>query len=303
MKKRLIPLLCLMLALLPISTLADTTLYVTSNNGGGVHLRSGPSTEDEVLITVPYGAAVDVLDIQGNNSWANVIYEGLNGYMMWQYLTSTPPGPPAPNPTPIPAPTYAPTAPPAPTYVPTNPPAPTYVPTNPPAPTYVPTDPPAPTYAPTAPPAPTYVPTNPPAPTYVPTNPPAPTYAPTAPPYPNPPPNPIPYPDGGETYLEAALSEIFSGFATTGYGALVVPSTPSTYVNLRWAPTESAPVRAQYWAGATLTVLTQNGTWSEVFDYETSTHGFMMSEFLTPFYGQGAESTTGQVIRLDEPDS
>lgn len=108
---------------------------------------------------------------------------------------------------------------------------------------------------------------------------PAPTVRPTARPNPNPKPS--------NNTLEKTLSDMFAAFHTVQYQAVVVPSTPTTYVNMRWAPSKSAPVRSQYWAGTILEVLTENGTWSEVRDPNTGFHGFLMTNFLSPA-GEGA---------------
>lgn len=205
MKKRtFLVALCLVVALLPLTAMAET-MYVVTSNGGGVNLREGPSTDDAVLVTVPYGAAVDVINTLVGSSWVNVNYNGYFGYIMWRYLSEYPPSP-DPIPTFVPAPTAR------------------------------------PTHRPTARPNPTHA----------------------------------------SDSLEKILQGLYAGFVTTSYTAVVVPSTPTTYVNLRWAPSKSAPVRNQYWAGATLQVLSENGTWAEVYDALNGIHGFMMSSFLKP---------------------
>lgn len=107
-------------------------------------------------------------------------------------------------------------------------------------------------------------------PTFVP----APTYRPV--------PAPTQTPSGGGTSLERQLAQMYAGFRTSSYEAIVVPSTPSNFVNLRWAPSKSAPVRAQYWANDILEVLNDNGTWAEVHDPRTNTYGYIMSGFLKP---------------------
>lgn len=118
-----------------------------------------------------------------------------------------------------------------------------------------------------------------PVPTFVPAPTQRPTSAPTARPSKAPSPTAKP---SGETTLEKALAQMFTGFTTTAYDVKVVPSTPTTYVNMRWAPSKSAPVRAQYWADSVLHVISTNGTWSEVYDEATNTYGFIMSNFLRP---------------------
>lgn len=43
----------------------------------GLHLRSGPSTSDAILESMPYGATVDVLD--ESSGWYQVTHDGLTG--------------------------------------------------------------------------------------------------------------------------------------------------------------------------------------------------------------------------------
>lgn len=120
-----------------------------------------------------------------------------------------------------------------------------------------------------------------------------PTYAPnpTARPTVKPTAKPTSKPSNNTSNLEKTLSEMFAGFTPTSYEAVVKPSTPTTYVNLRWAPSKSGPVRTQYWAGTQLKVLSDNGTWSEVYDAATGIHGYMMNTFLQPVsYGAGSDS-------------
>lgn len=117
--------------------------------------------------------------------------------------------------------------------------------------------------------------------------------APTVRPNPNPRPTKAPNPQPSGNTLEKELAAMFKGFVSTDYEVYVVPSTPTTYVNMRWAPSKSAPVRAQYWANNTLRVLSENGSWSEVYDSTTGATGFIMSSFLKPAavgVGNGSDS-------------
>lgn len=74
---------------------------------------------------------------------------------------------------------------------------------------------------------------------------------------------------------------MFNGFAKTNYIASVRPSTPSGYVNMRWAPSKNQAIEGTYYAGQTLLVIAQNGTWAQVYDESTRTSGFMMLAFLS----------------------
>lgn len=191
MKKIISLVLCFMFVLmLPLGALAQDKMYVVSKNGKGVNLRQGPSSKDAILVTVPYGKQVVIVELLAGSSWANVEYEGHYGYMMMRYLTYDKPGP-----------------------------------------------------------------------------------------KPNPDPSPTKNPDGGDE--AKLLKKVFKGFEAQSYNAMVVPSTPTNFVNMRWAPTTSAPVRAQFWAGNVVQVLSKNGSWSEIYDASSNTHGFMMSKFLS----------------------
>ena len=82
----------------------------------------------------------------------------------------------------------------------------------------------------------------------------------------------------------------FKGFASTYYTASVRPSTPSGYVNMRWAPSKSTAVQQIYYAGETLQVIADNGTWCQVYDTSRNICGFMMKQFLTVLSFGGEES-------------
>jgi len=105
---------------------------------------------------------------------------------------------------------------------------------------------------------------------------PSPTYCPAV----TPTPTPAPYPPSA-TFPNA----IFTGFAPVYYVAMVRPSNPAGYVNLRWAPTLEADIQSRYYANETLTVISKNATWCQVMDEDNHIVGFMMSQFLTAYYG------------------
>ena len=96
-------------------------------------MRSGPGTSYGILISIPFGATVSVLDIS-NSSWYKVTYSGKTGYVSSQYIQVTLNPTPTPKPTPTPTPKPTPTPTPKPTPTPT--PKPTSTPT--PKPTPVP---------------------------------------------------------------------------------------------------------------------------------------------------------------------
>lgn len=73
----------------------------------------------------------------------------------------------------------------------------------------------------------------------------------------------------------------YAGFTPAYYTASVRPSNPSGYVNMRWAPSKSTAVQQIYYAGETLQVIADNGTWCQVYDTSRNICGFMMKQFLT----------------------
>ena len=91
----------------------------------GLNMRSGPGTSYGILISIPFGATVSVLDIS-NSSWYKVTYSGKTGYVSSQYIqvTLNPTPTPKPTPTPTPKPTPTPTSTPKPTSTPTPKPTP-----------------------------------------------------------------------------------------------------------------------------------------------------------------------------------
>ena len=81
-----------------------------------------------------------------------------------------------------------------------------------------------------------------------------------------------------ETIVE---SNVFAGMKSVEhYTAVVRPSTPTTFVNLRWAPSKSAKIHATRYNGDTLRVIAENKTWAQVMDDATGECGFMMKRFL-----------------------
>jgi len=108
---------------------------------------------------------------------------------------------------------------------------------------------------------------------------------PTPTPYPTPAPTYCPVPTVTPTPSAAFPNEIFFGFQPTYYKALVRPSNPAGYVNLRWAPSLQAEINTHYYANTVLTVMSQNSLWCQVLDEEGHIMGFMMRQFLYPYYG------------------
>ena len=93
---------------------------------------------------------------------------------------------------------------------------------------------------------------------------------------------------GGGSSSSTTIS--YKGFTPTTYTAAVRPSNPSGYVNMRWAPSKSTSVHEVYYAGETLQVIADNGTWCQVYDTSRNICGFMMKQFLTILSVGGEDS-------------
>ena len=76
---------------------------------------------------------------------------------------------------------------------------------------------------------------------------------------------------------------MYNGFQHVSYEVAVRPSTPSGFVNMRWAPSKSADVQCIYYADTVLQVLATNGVWSQVYDVMTDQCGFIMNEYLNKY--------------------
>lgn len=71
------------------SSALSGTMYVTSENGKGVKLRTGPDTSYHVIGTYDVGTKVTV--ISAGSQWHYVKINGTYGYMMAKFLTSSKP--------------------------------------------------------------------------------------------------------------------------------------------------------------------------------------------------------------------
>ena len=86
----------------------------------------------------------------------------------------------------------------------------------------------------------------------------------------------------------AVDTNVFSGMKSVEhYEVIVRPSTPTTYVNLRWAPSKSAKIRTTRYNGDVLRVIAENKYWAQVMDDATGECGFMLKSFLEKVYSDG----------------
>ena len=87
--------------------------------------------------------------------------------------------------------------------------------------------------------------------------------------------------DNSSSQNKTAQVNVFAGMkAVTHYTVVVRPSTPTGYVNLRWAPSKEAKIRTTRYNGDSLRVIAENKSWAQVMDDSTGECGFMMKSFL-----------------------
>ena len=76
-------------------------------------------------------------------------------------------------------------------------------------------------------------------------------------------------------------STSYSGFKqVASYSVVVRPATTGGFVNLRWAPSKTAPVMNKLHDGDKLTVIAQNATWAQVMNVSNGEVGYIMRRFL-----------------------
>lgn len=75
-------LLCIMIASLVPTALAET-YYVYTENGKGLNIRQYPSTLAPVLGTVRFGGSVEVIALDAGNGWTLIHYSGESNLGNW----------------------------------------------------------------------------------------------------------------------------------------------------------------------------------------------------------------------------
>ena len=87
----------------------------------------------------------------------------------------------------------------------------------------------------------------------------------------------------------APIGSIYDQFGPVYARAIVAPSSPGGFVNMRWAPSLQAPVFSICYANVELYVYYANDTWCQVYNPTTNTFGYMMRAFLrfTTVFGDG----------------
>lgn len=64
------------------------------------------------------------------------------------------------------------------------------------------------------------------------------------------------------------------------YAAMVRPSTPGGFVNMRWAPSKANDVMTKLYADTQVIVIAQDKTWAQIYEPVTGYVGYMMRSFL-----------------------
>ena len=82
--------LCLAALLLCAATACADTLFVTTQNGKTVNMRSGPGMKHKILMRIPNGYSVETEDELDPDGWLLCTYEGHRGYINGQYLSEAP---------------------------------------------------------------------------------------------------------------------------------------------------------------------------------------------------------------------
>jgi len=95
MKNRILVYLLLVMLLVSMFPIVSASAligpqYVSTSNGKGLYMRSGPSKDFDIITTIPYAAQLDSCDYY-DSAWSYVSYKGHVGYCMSRYLSSTKP--------------------------------------------------------------------------------------------------------------------------------------------------------------------------------------------------------------------
>lgn len=76
----------------------------------------------------------------------------------------------------------------------------------------------------------------------------------------------------------------YRGFHAVDHYTVFVNHQTSTFLNLRWAPSESEAIIRRCYNGTELTVLAESNGWYQVYDEESGFAGFMRPKYLEPCY-------------------
>ena len=81
---------CLAALLLWSAAASADTLFVNTQNGKTVNMRSGAGTRHKILMRIPNGHAVETEEALDKSGWMLCTYNGHRGYINGQYLSEIP---------------------------------------------------------------------------------------------------------------------------------------------------------------------------------------------------------------------
>ena len=90
----------LMIALAPaaVASGTGTVKYVYTRNGKPLNVRAWPDVNSALLGTLNQGTRVTIQGYTSDYTWANIVFNGQNAYVMTQYLADSPGGGTTPTP-------------------------------------------------------------------------------------------------------------------------------------------------------------------------------------------------------------
>ena len=74
-----------------LSLVATSALATSGQVTANLNFRSGPSTRDAIILTIPNGSAVQIVDCNESGSWCAISYSGQSGFVSGRYVVATEP--------------------------------------------------------------------------------------------------------------------------------------------------------------------------------------------------------------------
>ena len=81
----------LLAALLTPVAASAKTMYVYTKNGGELNMRESANPSSQVLVKIPFGAAVEVTSSLEDPTWTPCVYNGFSGFVMTKFLQKNKP--------------------------------------------------------------------------------------------------------------------------------------------------------------------------------------------------------------------
>ncbi len=77
----------------PVRAMGTKTFYVACSNGGDLNLREQPNKNSRVLVKIPYGTALEMVDLNADGTWGYCSYLTFSGWVMMSFMSETSPDP------------------------------------------------------------------------------------------------------------------------------------------------------------------------------------------------------------------